>query len=131
MDNKWVHQVLDIIEHAVLFTILVATMFAIGQELWLMIDAQKVKLSDLLLMFIYLEVIAMIRIYYKEHSLPIRYPLYIAIIALARYIILDSKDLEWEGLVGIGVTIVLLVIATLIHRFGIFTYPYKTHQRKQ
>ena len=44
-------------------------------------------------MFIYLEIIAMIQIYYTQHRLPIRFPIYIAIVALARYIILDSKSL--------------------------------------
>ena len=43
----------------------------------------------------------MVGIYYEEHQLPVRYPLYIAMVALARYLILDSKDLSWQGLMGV------------------------------
>ena len=71
-----------------------ATIIAVGQEVFVMIDKMKVDLKDLLLLFIYLEIIAMIQIYYEQHRLPIRFPIYIAIVALSRYIILDSKSLE-------------------------------------
>ena len=111
-------------EHIALVIIMMATIVAIVQELLLMIENRHVRLSDLLLLFIYLEVITMIGVYYDEHRLPVRYPLYIAIVALARYIILDSKDLSWQGLIGLGTTILLLTAAVFLHRYGHVKYPY-------
>lgn len=125
MKKDVIRKVLHTIEHIALVLILAATIVAIGQELFVMIEARLVKLSDLLLLFIYLEVLAMIGIYYEEHQLPVRYPIYIAMVALARYLILDSKDLTWEGMMGIGFTILLLAIAVLIHRYGHAKFPYE------
>ena len=122
--NKTVHNVLHNIEQLGLLIILIATIVAVGQEVLVMIENKKVDLKDLLLLFIYLEIIAMVQIYYEEHRLPIRFPIYIAIVALARYIILDSKSLgEWR-LFEIGITIMILTIAVLIVRFGHVKLPY-------
>jgi protein PsiE len=95
-----------------------------------MVESMKVELKDLLLLFIYLEIIAMIQIYYEQHRLPIRYPLYIAIVALARYIILDSKSLEQWQLLEIGGTILILTIAVLIVRYGHVKLPYAPDKKK-
>ena len=89
MNKTAIRKVLHTIEHVALVIILLATMVAIAQELLVMLENRVVRLSDLLLLFIYLEVIAMVGIYYEEHQLPVRYPLYIAMVALARYLILD------------------------------------------
>ena len=125
MNKELVRSTLHFIEHVALVLILIATIVAIGQELMVMVENRLVRLSDLLLLFIYLEVIAMVGIYYEEHRLPVRYPIYIAMVALARYIILDSKDLSWQGLMGVGATITLLAAAVLIHRYGHVRYPYE------
>lgn len=122
--NKAVHSLLHYIEQAGLLIILIATIIAVGQEVLVMIDNKKVDLKDLLLLFIYLEIIAMVQIYYEEHRLPIRFPIYIAIVALARYIILDSKSLGDWRLFEIGVTIMILTIAVYIVRYGHVKLPY-------
>ena len=122
--NKAVHSLLHYIEQLGLLVILIATIIAIGQEVMVMIDHKKVDLKDLLLLFIYLEIVAMIQIYYEQHRLPIRFPIYIAIVALARYIILDSKSLNQWQLLEIGFTIMLLTIAELIVRYGHVKLPY-------
>ncbi len=54
--------------------------------------AGEVTLADLLLLFIYLEVVAMVGVYLESGKLPVRMPIYIGIVALARYLALDSKD---------------------------------------
>lgn len=128
--NKAVHSVLHYIEQVGLLIILLATIIAVGQEVMIMVEAMKVELKDLLLLFIYLEIIAMIQIYYEQHRLPIRYPLYIAIVALARYIILDSKSLEQWQLLEIGGTIMILTIAVLIVRYGHVKLPYTPDKKK-
>ena len=128
--NRIVHKILHYIEQLGLFIILLATIVAVWQEVMLMVEVRKVDLKDLLLLFIYLEIIAMIQIYYEQHRLPIRYPIYIAIVALARYIILDSKSLEQWQLLEIGVTIMVLTVAVLIVRYGHVTLPYETDNKK-
>ncbi len=130
--NKAVHSFLHYIEQLGLLIILIATIVAVGQEVMLMIGIMTVGLKDLLLLFIYLEIIAMIQIYYEQHRLPIRFPIYIAIVALARYIILDSKSLNQWQLLEIGITIMILTIAVYIIRYGHVNLPYSPlrHNKK-
>jgi protein PsiE len=113
------------IERVGLMLILAATVIAVGQEVWHMVEKRVVGLADLLLLFIYLEVIAMVAIYFESHRLPVRFPLYIAMIALARYLILDSKDMSPWGLAAVGVTIFILGVAVLILRYGHTKFPYQ------
>ncbi len=116
-------------EYLGLVIITLATIYAGFGEVMHMIDAQKVTLGDLLLLFLYLEVLAMVAIYLESGKLPIRLPLYIAIVALARLLILDMKELtEWE-MIAIGATITLITIATLILRYGHISYPYNKRRR--
>lgn len=119
---------LDIVEFAGLLVIAFATTVAIYQEILVMLGAQKVTLADLLLMFLYLEVLAMIGQYFRSGHIPVRYPLYIAMVALARYMILDVKDMnEWRMLAVAG-AIFLLTIAVLAIRFGHVKFPYREDQ---
>lgn len=122
--NKAVHSLLHYVEQLGLLIILIATIVAVGQEVMVMINHGKVDLKDLLLLFIYLEIIAMIQIYYEQHRLPIRFPIYIAIVALARYIILDSKSLGEGRLIEVGATIMILTISVLVVRYGHVKLPY-------
>ncbi len=116
---------LDIVEYLGLLIIAVATTVAIYQEVMVMVEARKVGLADLLLMFLYLEVLAMIGQYFKTGQLPVRFPLYIAMVALARYVILDQKDMsEWRMLAVSG-SILLLTVAVLVIRYGHIKFPYR------
>ena len=103
----------------------IATTFAIGQEIFMMLTAHSVSLADLLLMFLYLEVLAMIGEYLRTGQIQVRFPLYIAIVALARYLIIDSKELEHWRILGIAGAILLLTVAVLVIRYGHHRYPYK------
>jgi protein PsiE len=125
MTSFSIKKLLNLIENIGLVIILIATLVAIGAEVRVMIVAGKVLLSDLLLLFIYLEVISLIGIYYESHRLPVRYPIYIAIIALARFIILDSKELIPWGLVAVSLAIFILAIALFLIRIGHVRFPYK------
>ena len=117
-------KVLEVVEQVGLGLILLATIIAIAQEVWVIILKQRVDLADLLLLFIYLEVVAMVGIYFESHSLPVRFPLYIAIVALARYLILDAKAMEWDRLLGVGATILIIAAAILVIRIGHVRFPY-------
>ena len=111
-------------EIAVLIVIAIATVVAILQEIAVMITNLEVTLADLLLLFIFLEVLAMVGIYYKSGRLPVRLPLYIAIVALARYIIIDMKGMDFWEMIGISIGILLITIAILILRYGHIRFPY-------
>jgi protein PsiE len=126
--DKAVPRLLHQIEQIGLLVILVATVIAVGQEIMVMVNKLRVDLIDLLLLFIYLEIVAMIKIYYQQHRLPIRFPIYIAIVAMARFIILDSKSFEQWRLLEIGLTILVLAFAVFIVRYGHVNYPYKDNK---
>lgn len=119
---------LDIVELAGLLIIAFATTVAIWQEAAVMIEARKVTLADLLLMFLYLEVLAMIGQYFRSGHIPVRYPLYIAMVALARYLILDIKELTELRVMATAGAILLLTLAVLAIRYGHVKFPYREDQ---
>ncbi len=100
-----------------LLIILVATIIAFGIEIYQMIVVQKVTLADLLLLFLYLEVLAMVRVFWESQSIQITLPLFIAITALSRFIILQGKSINPEVLLYEAGAIVLIAIAILVLRF--------------
>lgn len=123
--NKAGKKVIVFAENLGLFVIAVATLVAIGIEITAMISARTVTLADLLLMFIYLEVLSMVAVYLESGKLPVRMPLYIAIVALARYLILDMKNLDVWHMLAVSGSILIITIAVLAHRYGHTKYPYR------
>ena len=105
------------IQLVALVIILVSTVIAFGQEMYQMIQVQRVTLADLLLLFLYLEVLAMVRVFWESQSIQITLPLFIAITALARFIILQGKSLNPEILLYEAGAIVLIALAIVILRF--------------
>ena len=105
------------IQLVALVIILVSTVIAFGQEMYQMILVQRVTLADLLLLFLYLEVLAMVRVFWESQSIQITLPLFIAITALARFIILQGKSLNPEILLYDAGAIVLIALAIVILRF--------------
>lgn len=114
-----------LVEDIGLLVVAISTAIAIGFEIAVMINALTVTLADLLLLFIYLEVLAMVGIYLKSGRLPVRMPLYIAIVAIARYIILDMKNLDTLRMLGLAGSILIIAIAILAIRYGHTQFPYK------
>tara|TARA_B100000945_G_scaffold55868_1_gene41120 strand:- start:1981 stop:2364 length:384 start_codon:yes stop_codon:yes gene_type:complete len=96
--------------------ILFSTVIAVGIEIKAMFLNQSVTLADLLLMFLYLEVLAMVRVFWDQQSISITLPLLIAITALSRFIILQGKEMDPAGLVYEAVAIVLIAAAIVILR---------------
>ncbi|QKI90016.1 phosphate-starvation-inducible protein PsiE [Thiomicrorhabdus xiamenensis] len=122
--------IIHVAEYFGLLVIAIATIFAGMTEVYQMALAGEVTLGDLLLLFLYLEVLAMVGIYLKSGKLPIRFPIYIAIVALARLLILDLKSLtEWE-MIAIAGTITLLSFAVLVLRYGHIQFPYVMNRKK-
>ena len=96
--------------------ILISTVIAVGIEIKNMFLNQSVTLADLLLMFLYLEVLAMVRVFWDQQSISITLPLLIAITALARFIILQWKEMDPSALVYEAIAIVLIASAIVILR---------------
>lgn len=107
-----------------LIVITLATLVAGVIEVKTMIDARTVTLADLLLLFLYLEVLAMVGVYFQSGQLPVRFPIYIAIVALARYLVLDMKSLDVWRMLGVAASMLLLAIAVLVIRYGHTRFPY-------
>ncbi len=115
---------LTAVEDLGLLLIALLTVIAMGQEVYLIAINAAVTLSELLLLFIYLEVLAMVGLYLKSGRLPVRMPLYIVIVALARYMALDMKNLDTWRMLGLAGAILVVALAILVIRFGHKTYPY-------
>ena len=96
---------------------LVSTIIAFFLEMKEMYENKDITLADLLLMFIYIEVIGLVRSYWETQSVRITYPLIIAITALARFIILQDKESDPANLIYISLAILIVAIATVIIRF--------------
>ena len=99
-----------------LIIILISTIIAVGIEIFTMVENKNVTLADLLLMFLYLEVLAMVRVFWDQQSISITLQLLIAITALSRFIILQGKEMDPSALVYEAVAIVLIAGAIVILR---------------
>ena len=100
---------------AVLF-VLFSTVIAFFLEVRDMYIKKDIELADLLLMFIYIEVIGLVRSYWETRSIRISYPLVIAITALARFIILQDKEGDPTNLIYISTAILIVAVATVVIR---------------
>ena len=96
--------------------VFIATIFAFGIEVQKIIVQKSVALGDLLLLFIYLEVLGMVASYWGSQRIQLTYPLFIAITAIARLIILQSKDLEAVTLIYESAAILIISISILVLR---------------
>ncbi len=115
---------LSLVEHTGLLVIAIATVFAMTSEVMTMVRSIQVTLTDLLLLFLYLEVLAMVGLYYNSGKLPVRFPLYIGMVALARYLILDMKAMDDWRMLAVTGSILILTLAVFLIRFGHVRYPY-------
>ena len=97
--------------------VLISTIIAFFLEMREMYENKDITLADLLLMFIYIEVIGLVRSYWETQSVRITYPLIIAITALARFIILQDKESDPAHQIYISLAILIVAIATVIIRF--------------
>ncbi|MBF9002537.1 MULTISPECIES: phosphate-starvation-inducible protein PsiE [Vibrio] len=122
--RKLGYQYLNMIEDLGLLLIAVLTVIAMGTEVVTIYQQKAVMLGDLLLLFIYLEVLAMVGLYLKSGRLPVRMPLYIVIVALARYMALDMKNLDAINMISISAAILIVATSILVIRFGHKKFPY-------
>ena len=117
------------IEKGLLGLIAILTVIATAQELVDIVDAGKVDLADLLLLFIYTEVLGMIGVFYASNRIPITLPLFIAMTAIARLIILQGKEMDPSALIYEASAIAIIALACLIIRFKPpWTYKYQPEE---
>lgn len=115
------------VEDVGLLLILAATLFAAGQEIAGMIAHRRVTVSDLLMLFIFMEVISMVSTYWRLDKLPVRMPLYIAMVSLARFLILDTTNMHELAAtrdVYVSLAIFILALTVVIVRYGHLKLPY-------
>jgi protein PsiE len=113
--NKNLIQVLiGLTEQALLLTIAIATIGAAVIEIVRILSVMTVNLSDLFLLFIYAEVLGMVGVFYNENRIPVTLPLIIAITALTRMIVIQTKGLDSVNIIFEASGILLLAIAAYI-----------------
>lgn len=104
----------QIIERILLFLVVLMTLGGVAFELHSLYVAQSINLADILLMFLYLEVIGMVAVFYSDRRSASVFPIFIAITALARLIILQGKDMAPENILFEAIAILILAIAAFV-----------------
>lgn len=122
--TKLMQRILGVVEQTVLIIIGLATVFAVFQAVAHIWQARTITVGDILLLFLYLEVMTMLNHYLSAGTLPVRYPLYIGIIALARFLVLDIKELDAMTMFALSGSILLIALSILIVRYGHVRFPY-------
>lgn len=113
------------LEYVGLAVVLVATIVAGGGLLLEMLRAGRVVIADLLLLFMYLEIVSMVETYWRMGKLPVRMPLYIAMVGIARHLMADSAYHSPLLMISGAAAIVLLALGVLIVRYGHVRFPYE------
>lgn len=117
MKNIQIEKVIFLAEKGLLVIVALATLFAALVEVKVMLDNRMVTLADLLLLFIYTEVLGMVGAFYKSNKIPITLPLFIAMTALSRLIILKGSGSDPTNIVFEAGAILLIAVACLVIRF--------------
>lgn len=113
-DSERVPTILRATERGLLIIVGLLTVVAVAMELWTISLSREVTLADILLMFLYTEVIGMVAVFYTSRKIVVIYPIFIAITALARLIVLQGKDMDPLNIVFEAAAILVLAIAVLI-----------------
>jgi protein PsiE len=101
-------------ERGLLLFVATMTLVAAGMEVWHIVEARSIDLADILLMFLYTEVIAMVAVFYAGSGPTFIYPIFIAITALARLIVLQGKDMAPENILYEAFAILALAVAIVV-----------------
>ena len=117
MSNLSIEKVIFFAEKGLLVIVALATLFASLVEVKFMWDSSTVTLADLLLLFIYTEVLGMVGAFYKSSKIPITLPLFIAMTALSRLLILKGSGSEPTNILFEAGAILLIAVACLVIRF--------------
>ena len=111
-----IKNIIRTVQVSAVLLIFIGAVIGFSIEVFKMINLKKVELADLLLLFIYVEVMGMIRVYLLQEEIRITYPLIIAITAISRLIILQKKDLDPSILIYESLAIFILALAIIVLR---------------
>jgi protein PsiE len=114
MERSLALVIFHFIERMLLIIVVVMTLGAVAFEMHTIYIAQVISLADILLMFLYLEVVGMVAVFYSDQRSAFVYPIFIAITALARLIVLQGKDMAPENILYEAIAILILSIAVII-----------------
>ena len=103
--SNFIHQI-ETLSHWLIY---VLVLFLFGSEISDMFNSGNIEVKNILTFFIYLEIMQMVSIFFETGKIPVRYPIYISMIGLARYIILE--DLNVNEALSISGSILLLSLA--------------------
>lgn len=126
MSDEMGNLLVNIFHHLALFAIGAATVWASVYAFWGMTEKSHAGIEDLLLLFIYLEIGAMVGIYFKTNRMPVRFLIYVAITALTRLLISivnHHENIDGLNIVMVAGAILILAIAALILRYGSYKFP--------
>lgn len=110
--------IISSIEKTILVLIILLTVGAVAIELGVVWQNRTIQIADILLLFLYTEVISMVGSFYRSQEIPVLYPIFIAITALSRLIVLQSKDMAPETILFEASAILILGLATVALRFS-------------
>ena len=113
-----VSRVISFIEKAILILIVLLTVGAVFIELRVVWEKGTIQIADILLLFLYTEVISMVGLFYRSQTIPVMYPLFIAITALSRLIVLQSKEMAPETILFEAAAILILGGAAVALRYS-------------
>jgi protein PsiE len=119
------YKIITIAEKTLLVIIAFLTAYAVLVEIVVILTERAVKLTDLLLLFIYAEVLGMVAAFYKYRKIPITVPIFIAITALCRLIILQGKGINTVDLLYESGAVLLLAISALVIRWNLINLVHK------
>src|SRR5210317_247457 len=119
------YKIITIAEKTLLVIIAFLTAYAVLVEIVVILTERAVKLTDLLLLFIYAEVLGMVAAFYKYRKIPITVPIFIAITALCRLIILQGKGINTIDLLYESGAVLLLAISALVIRWNLINLVHK------
>ncbi len=103
-------KLVNVLHQTGLFVLLIIVAWAAVQSLVHLYQVQKISLKDILLLFIYLELVAMIGVYYQTHRLPVQYLIFIAITALSRHLVIDVQQVSDPFHLYLLLTIALAIL---------------------
>ena len=131
--HKEIHDLADSVGNLLVESFHYIALFAIGATIvWAAVAAFLsmtlkgfASIDDILLLFIYLELGAMVGIYFKTNHMPVRFLIYVGITALTRLLISDVQDHHRPGMEVVYVTAAILILAlsTLVIRYGSNKFP--------
>ncbi|MGQ9831003.1 MAG: phosphate-starvation-inducible PsiE family protein [Thermochromatium sp.] len=116
--DKWLSKLFLYIEKLVLVIIGGLALIGIGQQIWDISQLREILLQDLLMIFIFIEIMAMANVYFIRRSVPFTYPMFIAVTALSRLIVLQGKENSSQGLLYESGAILIISLAILVIRFS-------------